>query len=49
MEVRIDFHTHIIPETFQILKKFGGGRWPILNRTCTCGASIMVGGKIFET
>ncbi|PFA24458.1 MULTISPECIES: amidohydrolase family protein [Bacillus cereus group] len=49
MEVRIDFHTHIIPETFpDFEEKFGGDRWPILNRTCTCGAAIMVGGKNFR-
>ena len=32
MEVRIDFHTHIIPETFpDFEEKFGGGRWPIVH------------------
>ncbi|OOE12788.1 amidohydrolase family protein [Fictibacillus arsenicus] len=50
MEVlRIDFHTHIIPESFpDFAEKYGGERWPVLNRTCACGAAIMVGGKNFR-
>ncbi|MCK6258917.1 amidohydrolase [Fictibacillus sp. KIGAM418] len=49
MEVRIDFHTHIIPESFpDFTEKYGGERWPVLNRTCACGASILVGGKNFR-
>ena len=49
MEMRIDFHTHIIPESFpDFAQKYGGERWPVLERTCTCGASIMVGGKNFR-
>lgn len=49
MEVRIDFHTHIIPENFpDFEQQYGGGRWPVLERTCTCGARIMVGGKNFR-
>ncbi|MED0738506.1 amidohydrolase family protein [Aneurinibacillus thermoaerophilus] len=49
MEVRVDFHTHIIPEDISHLtEKLQGDRWPILNRTCTCGANIMVAGKVFR-
>jgi aminocarboxymuconate-semialdehyde decarboxylase len=49
MEMRIDFHTHIIPEDFpNFNEKFSGDRWPSLHRTCTCGANIMVAGKVFR-
>lgn len=49
MEVRIDFHTHIIPESFpDFSEKYSGDRWPTLERTCVCGASIMVAGKNFR-
>lgn len=47
--MRIDFHTHIIPEDFpDFAEKYGGERWPTMHRTCTCGANIMVGGKVFR-
>ncbi|WP_232698296.1 amidohydrolase family protein [Brevibacillus daliensis] len=49
MEMRVDFHTHIIPEDFpDFTEKFGGERWPTMNRTCACGANIMVAGKVFR-
>lgn len=47
--MRVDFHTHIIPEDFpDFNEKYGGGRWPTIQRTCTCGANIMVAGKVFR-
>jgi aminocarboxymuconate-semialdehyde decarboxylase len=49
MEMRVDFHTHIIPENFsELTKRFGGEKWPTLERTCACGANIMVAGKVFR-
>ncbi|MFY0543876.1 amidohydrolase family protein [Brevibacillus sp. H7] len=47
--MRVDFHTHIIPEDLpNLAEKFQGDRWPVLHRTCTCGANIMVAGKVFR-
>ncbi|NRR19881.1 amidohydrolase family protein [Brevibacillus sp. MS2.2] len=47
--MRVDFHTHIIPEDLpNLAERFQGERWPVLHRTCTCGATIMVGGKVFR-
>ncbi|WP_404455005.1 amidohydrolase [Virgibacillus necropolis] len=47
--MRVDFHTHIIPEEIpNFADKFGGGRWPVLEKTCSCGANIMVEGKVFR-
>jgi aminocarboxymuconate-semialdehyde decarboxylase len=49
MEMRVDFHTHVIPEELpDFAEKYGDDRWPVLNRTCACGAHIMVGGKVFR-
>lgn len=49
MEMRVDFHTHIIPENFsELTKHFQGEKWPLLQRTCACGANIMVAGKVFR-
>ncbi|WP_421617075.1 amidohydrolase family protein [Brevibacillus sp. TJ4] len=49
MEMRVDFHTHIIPEDLpNLAERFQGERWPVLQRTCACGANIMVGGKVFR-
>ena len=49
MEMRVDFHTHIIPENFsELTKHFHGEKWPQLQRTCACGANIMVAGKVFR-
>lgn len=47
--MRVDFHTHIIPEDIpDFVEKFGGERWPTLEKTCSCGANIMVAGKVFR-
>lgn len=47
--MRVDFHTHIIPEDIpNFEEKFGGERWPTLEKTCSCGANIMVAGKVFR-
>ncbi|MEF7563577.1 amidohydrolase family protein [Bacillus infantis] len=47
--MRVDFHTHIIPENFtELTKRFSGEKWPQLERTCACGANIMVAGKVFR-
>lgn len=49
MAARIDFHTHIIPADLpDFSQKYGEDRWPILQPTCSCGANIMVGGKLFR-
>lgn len=49
MEMRVDFHTHIIPEDIpDFVERFGGGQWPVLEKTCSCGANIMVEGKLFR-
>lgn len=47
--MRIDFHTHIIPpELPNFVDKYGQEKWPLLEQTCTCGANIMVAGKVFR-
>ncbi|RDW20154.1 2-amino-3-carboxymuconate-6-semialdehyde decarboxylase [Oceanobacillus arenosus] len=47
--LRIDFHTHVISEEFlNLAEKYGDDRWPILEKTCDCGANIMVKGKKFR-
>ncbi|WP_042347270.1 amidohydrolase family protein [Bacillus massiliigorillae] len=47
--MRVDFHTHIIPENIPDFgEKFSGERWPTLEKTCSCGANIMVAGKVFR-
>lgn len=49
MEARVDFHTHIIPENFpNFTKKYEDDRWPTLEKTCSCGANIMVQSKVFR-
>ncbi|MFD1737424.1 amidohydrolase family protein [Bacillus salitolerans] len=49
MEMRVDFHTHIIPENFtELTKHLTGERYPTLQRTCACGANIMIADKVFR-
>src|SRR5690625_853030 len=52
METRIisvDFHTHIIPEELpNFIEKYGDPRWPVLEKTCSCGANIVMEGKNFR-
>ncbi len=47
--LRVDFHTHIIPEDFpDLAAKYGDARFPILEKTCDCGAEIFIQGKSFQ-
>ncbi|MDS9471403.1 amidohydrolase family protein [Sporosarcina pasteurii] len=47
--LRVDFHTHIISEDFpDLAAKYGDERFPVLDRTCDCGAEIMIKGKSFR-
>lgn len=47
--LRIDFHTHVISEEFlNLAEKYNDERWPILEKTCDCGANIMIKGKKFR-
>ena len=49
MATRVDFHTHIIPEQLpDFAVQFGGERWPTIEKTCSCGANIMIAGKLFR-
>src|SRR5699024_5053181 len=44
--LKVDFHTHIISEDFlDLANKYGDDRWPVLEKTCNCGANIMIKGK----
>lgn len=48
-KLRVDFHTHIIPENFpDMASKYSGDQWPSLKKTCDCGAEILVEGKVFR-
>ncbi|MBP1947142.1 amidohydrolase family protein [Virgibacillus litoralis] len=47
--MRVDFHTHIIPgEIPDFTDKFGSDKWPVLEKTCSCGANIMIEGNVFR-
>ena len=47
--LKIDFHTHIISEDFlNLAEKYSDERWPVLEKTCDCGANIMIKGKKFR-
>lgn len=46
---KVDFHTHVISEDFlNLAEKYGDERWPTVNKTCSCGANILVNGKNFR-
>lgn len=47
--MRIDVHTHIISsELPDFSKRFNESGWPVFQPTCSCGAKIMVDGKVFR-
>jgi aminocarboxymuconate-semialdehyde decarboxylase len=47
--MRIDLHTHVIPETWEdYAARYGGGRWPRLMHRDLCRATIMTGDTAFR-
>jgi aminocarboxymuconate-semialdehyde decarboxylase len=47
--MRIDLHTHIVPEHWEdFASRYGGGRWPRLVRRDACHATIMTGDTVFR-
>lgn len=48
-QLRVDFHTHIISEDFpDLAAKYDDGRFPVLEKTCSCGAEIKIQGNTFR-
>lgn len=47
--MRVDFHTHIYPlDLPNFAEKYGNTKWPVMEQKCSCGADIMVSGKLFR-
>jgi aminocarboxymuconate-semialdehyde decarboxylase len=47
--MRIDLHTHIIPQRWEdFASRYGGGRWPRLVPRDACHATIMTGDAVFR-
>ncbi len=47
--LRVDFHTHIISSEFpNLAAEYGDDRFPVFQKSCSCGAEIMVKGKTFR-
>ena len=47
--MRIDLHTHLVPEGWEDwAARFGGAQWPRLVRKDACRATIMTGDKFFR-
>jgi aminocarboxymuconate-semialdehyde decarboxylase len=47
--MRIDVHTHVLPERWEDLAaRYGGGRWPRLVHRDACRATIMTGDTVFR-
>ena len=47
--MRIDLHTHVLPERWEDLAgRYGGGRWPRLVHRDACRATIMTGDAVFR-
>ena len=47
--MRIDLHTHIVPERWEdFAARFGGGKWPRLVHRDACRGTIMTGDVVFR-
>jgi aminocarboxymuconate-semialdehyde decarboxylase len=47
--MRIDLHTHVVPERWEdFASRYGGGRWPRLVRRDAGRATIMTGDAVFR-
>ena len=47
--MRIDLHTHIVPERWEdFAARYGGGKWPRLVHRDACRGTIMTGDAVFR-
>ena len=47
--MKIDLHTHIVPERWEdFASRYGGGKWPRMVHHDTCRATIMTGADFFR-